>query len=23
VRGSLFCGISHKSKFVMYHPHCE
>ena len=23
VRGSLFCVISHKSKFVMYHPRCE
>jgi len=23
VHGALFCIISHKSKFVIYHPHCE
>jgi hypothetical protein len=23
VRGALFRGISHKSKFVIYHPLCE
>jgi hypothetical protein len=23
LHGPLFCGISHKSKFLIYHPFCE